>query len=111
MLAQWTGELVGKMHNHKISKTQLADNLGVTREYVSMVLNGHRTPAGAEEKFCNAVDEIIKAFAKYEALEAEFESRTDALCEDIPPRDCSCNECPCQDICRRLQEEDPYGRA
>lgn len=59
MLAQWIGELVGKMHSYKISKTQLANHLGVTREYVSMVLNGHRDPAGAEEKFCAAVEEII----------------------------------------------------
>lgn len=55
----WTGDLVGLMHVHKISKKQLADHIGVTREYVSLVLNGHREPAGAEEKFKTAVDEII----------------------------------------------------
>ena len=55
----WTGDLVGLMHVHKISKKQLADHIGVTREYVSLVLNGHRKPAGAEEKFKTAVDEII----------------------------------------------------
>lgn len=60
MLAQWIGELVGKMHRHKISKTQLADKLGLTREYVSMVLNGHRDPCGSEERFCSAVDALIK---------------------------------------------------
>lgn len=55
----WTGDLVGLMHVHKISKKQLADHIGVTREYVSLVLNGHREPEGAEEKFKTAVDEII----------------------------------------------------
>ena len=59
MLAQWTADLVGQMHKYKISKTKLADQLGVSREYVSMVLNGHRTPAGAEEKFRSAVDTIV----------------------------------------------------
>ncbi len=59
MLAQWTADLVGQMHKHKISKTQLADHMGVTREYVSMVLNGHRDPAGAEQRFRAAVDELI----------------------------------------------------
>lgn len=59
MLAQWTADLVGQMHKHKISKTQLADHMGVTREYVSMVLNGHREPAGAEQRFRRAVDELI----------------------------------------------------
>lgn len=56
---KWTGDLVGLMHDNKISKTQLAEKLCVTREYVSMVLNGHREPAGAEEKFRKAVDELI----------------------------------------------------
>lgn len=59
MLAQWTADLVGQMHKHKISKTQLADHMGVTREYVSMVLNGHREPTGAEQRFRRAVDELI----------------------------------------------------
>lgn len=59
MLAQWIGDLVGKMHKWKISKKRLAEHLGVTPEYVSMVLNGHREPANAEEKFCKAVEEII----------------------------------------------------
>lgn len=59
MLAQWIGDLVGQMHKWKISKKQLAEELGVTPEYVSMVLNGHREPAGAEEKFRNAVESLI----------------------------------------------------
>lgn len=59
MLAQWIADLVGKMHKFKITKTRLAEELGVTREYVSMVLNGHREPAGAKDKFRRAVDEIV----------------------------------------------------
>lgn len=59
MIAQWKGELVGHMHNHKITKTQLAEHMGVSREYVSMILNGHREPVGAEAKFRKAVDELI----------------------------------------------------
>lgn len=61
MLAHWIGGLVGEMHRYRISNKQLADHLGVTREYVSMVLNGHREPAGAEKTFTNAVKEIIEA--------------------------------------------------
>lgn len=59
MLAQWIGDLVGQMHKWKITKKQLAEALGVTPEYVSMVLNGHREPVGAEEKFRNAVESLI----------------------------------------------------
>lgn len=59
MPAQWTGDLVGQMHKYKVTKKQLAAALGMTPEYVSMVLNGHRDPAGAEEKFRAALDELI----------------------------------------------------
>lgn len=60
MPAQWTGDLVGQMHNEKVTKTEMAVEMGVTREYVSMVLNGHRDPAGAEEKFRAALNRIIE---------------------------------------------------
>ena len=59
MPKKWTGDLVGLMHNHKISFQALADKLGVTNRYVSMVLNGHRNPPDAETKFRNAVDDLI----------------------------------------------------
>lgn len=57
---KWTGNLVGLMHDHKISKTLLAEELGVTREYVSMVLNEHREPAGAADRFRDAVMSLIQ---------------------------------------------------
>lgn len=56
MLAQWIAEVIGEMHIRKISKRQLAAELGMTPEYVSMVLNGHREPEGAEEKFRAALE-------------------------------------------------------
>ena len=59
MLAQWICDLVGQMHKWKISKKELAEELGVTPEYVSMILNGHREPAGAEVKFRAAVDALV----------------------------------------------------
>ena len=59
MPKEWTGDLVGLMHNKKITFAQLAEKLGLSREYVSMVLNGHREPAGAEQKFRDAVNELV----------------------------------------------------
>ena len=59
MPKKWTGDLVGLMHTNRISFQALADKLGVTNRYVSMVLNGHREPPGAEDKFRAAVDELI----------------------------------------------------
>ena len=59
MLAQWIADLVGQMHKFKISKKRLAEHLHVTPEYVSMVLNGHREPADAEDRFRKAVEELV----------------------------------------------------
>ena len=61
MPAQWTADLIGEMHLAKVSKRQLAEHLGVTPEYVSMVLNGHREPAGAAQRFRDALNQIISA--------------------------------------------------
>ena len=61
MPKKWTGDLVGLMHDHKITNRRLARELGVTDRYVSMVLTEHRNPPGAEEKFRAAVLRIISA--------------------------------------------------
>ena len=60
MPAQWTGDVVGQMHLYHITKRELADGLGVTPEYVSMVLNGHREPGRAEERFRAALARLIE---------------------------------------------------
>ena len=49
------------MHLSHITKRELADGLDVTPEYVSMVLNGHREPSGAEERFRAALARLIAA--------------------------------------------------
>jgi len=57
---KWTGDVVAKMHVNRISYETLAEKLGFTKSYVSMVLNGSRRPPGAEKKFSAALDEILK---------------------------------------------------
>lgn len=59
MPKDWTGDLVGLMHTHRITGQMLAEHMGITNRYVSMVLNGHREPPGAEERFRKALGEII----------------------------------------------------
>ena len=60
MPAQWTADVIGEMHLNKISKKRIAEQMGVTPEYVSMVLNGHREPEGAETRFKAALDDLIR---------------------------------------------------
>lgn len=60
MPAQWTAEIIGKIHLYRISKKSLAEHLGMRPEYISMILNGHRDPPEAEVRFREAVTEIIE---------------------------------------------------
>ena len=55
----WTGRLIGKMHNNNITQGDVAKELGVSRGYVSMVLNGVRKPKDARKRMEDAVDHLI----------------------------------------------------
>lgn len=60
MVEKWTGRLVGKMHNERITYDELAEELGVSKPYVGMILNGRRNPPGAKERLEQAVDAIVE---------------------------------------------------
>ena len=55
----WIAGIVGKMHVHNISQNELAEHLGVRRDYINKILNGRRAPKDAESKISAAVDELI----------------------------------------------------
>lgn len=63
----WTGVLVGKMHNKGVTYDELAAQLGYTKAYVSMVLNGARKPADARKRFNDAFNEIVSRKASADA--------------------------------------------
>lgn len=56
----WTGNLIGKMHNKGITYDDLAEEMGVTKSYISMILNGKRKPPGIRERMDTAVSNIIQ---------------------------------------------------
>lgn len=60
MMEKWTGDIIKEMHLHGITNKQLAKQLGYAPEYVSCIMNGKRTPKGAEQRFRAAVDELIR---------------------------------------------------
>lgn len=60
MPAQWTGELVGKMHNAGVTGKELAAQLGKNPKYISQVLNGHYELKKAEREFNAALSAIIE---------------------------------------------------
>lgn len=59
MPAQWTGNVVGKMHLAGVRKSDLAKAIGYTPEYLSMILNGHRSPKDAQKTIESALDRLI----------------------------------------------------
>lgn len=61
MPEEWTGRLIGDMHNAGVSRAEVARELGVSIAYVTMVLNGIRTPKGAEEKLRAAFERVKEA--------------------------------------------------
>lgn len=60
MPEEWTGDLIGKMHNAGVTYDDLAAEIGCGKSYLSMVLNGKRNPKGAKEKLTAAFDRVIE---------------------------------------------------
>jgi len=59
MPAQWTGDLIGKMHLTGITAKELAAQVGWHPKYLSAVLNGHRESKNAEQALTQALDQLI----------------------------------------------------
>lgn len=60
MKDKWTGRLVGRMHNEEITRSELAEELGVKKSYVSMILNCERKPPDAQKRLEAAFDAIVE---------------------------------------------------
>lgn len=60
MPEKWTGKLVGKMHNARVTGKELAEELGVSRPYVCQVLNGAKNRKNAEADFNAAFEAILQ---------------------------------------------------
>ena len=63
MPAQWTADIIGKMHMSGITAKRLAEHLHYNPKYVSAVLNGKREPRNAEQVFRKGLEELISAQA------------------------------------------------
>lgn len=59
MNLSWQAEVWALMKDNGISRSDLANAAGITPEYVSMVLNKRREPAGAEHAFRTAIQKLL----------------------------------------------------
>ena len=64
MPAQWTGEVVGKIHNNRLTAKELAEELGWNDKYLSQVLNSENPPKNAEKKVNDALGRISERKSK-----------------------------------------------
>ena len=72
----WTGNLIGKMHNKGVTYDDLAEEMGVTKSYISMILNGKRKPPGIRKRMNMAVNSIVQQRDKATADDLLAENNT-----------------------------------
>ena len=58
-LENWIGEAVAKMHINHISQSDVANKLGIRRDYLNKIFNGKNNPKDAKERIMTAIDAII----------------------------------------------------
>lgn len=59
MPEKWTGDLIGRMHNERVTQDDLAGELNCGKAYISMILNGARSPADAESRLNAAFEAVL----------------------------------------------------
>ena len=57
---KWTGKLVGDMHLNRVTRQDIADELGVTKAYISYILNGTQSPKDGKQRVINAYQRILE---------------------------------------------------
>lgn len=59
-MKNWTAHAVGLMHLNKITQIDLANHMGVTNDYISMILNCKKEPKDAESRIMAAINAIME---------------------------------------------------
>lgn len=60
MPAQWTGRIVGELHNNRITLKELAKEVGWHDKYLSQVINAENPPKDSEQKLTDAMNRLIE---------------------------------------------------
>lgn len=70
MPAKWTADLLGEMHMAGVTAKQLAAEVGWNPKYLSVVLNGHKEPKGAEDKLNAALVRLTSGMCAQDSTES-----------------------------------------
>lgn len=60
MNEKWTGNLIGKMHNEGVTYQDIANEMSVTKSYISMILNGSRKPKDIKKRMEDAFESVVE---------------------------------------------------
>ena len=60
MPAQWTGRIVGELHNNRITLKELAKEVCWNDKYLSQVINADNPPKDSERKLTDALNRLIE---------------------------------------------------
>ena len=74
-MENWIAKAVGTMHKNRITQIDIAKKMGVTNDYISMILLGKKNPKEAKNRINTAIDEII--------AEREKENQTNPQTPDL----------------------------
>lgn len=58
-MTNWQGEVKGIMYSNGITNIDIADKLGLSREYIAKLFTGKVLTPSAEDRIRSAVSEII----------------------------------------------------
>lgn len=57
---KWTGKLLGDMHVNNVTNRDLANELGVTEQYISMIMHSKRSAKNGKERLEAAYHSILE---------------------------------------------------
>lgn len=60
MRPEWITEVKTTMFQYYISQTDVANKMGVSRNFVSIILSGKRIRPETKERLLNALDELVR---------------------------------------------------
>lgn len=74
---EWTADAVRALHLYAINLKDVAEEMGVTKSYISLVMNGGNVSDTQKQKILETIDFLInQKIAKEKSIKTDFEKRS-----------------------------------